>query len=67
MNVLKNRQNEAAKRGAIVKALCFGCKNKVLLEPLSQLIEVTLDAIIGATNLNAAAEENLSAYQEIIH
>lgn len=34
-NVLKNRQNDQVKRGAMVKALAFGCKQKCLLEPLS--------------------------------
>ena len=35
LNILKNRQDKAVKRGAVYKALAFGCKNKVLLEPFS--------------------------------
>ena len=34
-NVLKNRTSEHVKRGAIVKALAFGCRQKWLLEAVS--------------------------------
>ena len=54
------------KRGAIVKALAFGSKNKILLEPLSQVIEATLDSIIKVTDLNATSEANVGRYRLII-
>ena len=65
-NLLKNRHDDKVKRGAIVKALAFGCKQKVLLEPLSQLLEATLDQIIDTTDLNAVKETNLATYSTII-
>ena len=54
------------KRGAVYKALAFGCRNKVLLEPFSQLIQVTLDSIIDVTDLTASADDNLAKYHQII-
>ena len=66
LNVLKNRQEQAVKRGAIFKALAFGSRNKVVLESLSQLIEVTLDAIIGTTDLTVPHDTNLAEYRKII-
>lgn len=51
----------------MVKALAFGCKQKCLLEPLSQLIEKTLDAIFDATDINATSyEANAERYRRII-
>ena len=47
-NVLKNRLDTQVKRGAIVKALAVGCRKKVMLEPLSRMLEATLDLIYDA-------------------
>jgi hypothetical protein len=38
----------------------------VLLEPFSQLIEVTLDSIIDVTDLTASPQDNLAKYEQII-
>ena len=54
------------KRGAIVKSLAFGSKNKIVLEPLSQLIEATLDSILRVTDLGATMEVNVAKYRQII-
>ena len=48
LNILKNRLDSSVKRGSIVKALAIGTKEKFVLEPLSQLLEATLDKIIDS-------------------
>ena len=45
-----------------MKALAFGSKNKTVLEPLSQVIEATIDSIIKVTDMTATAEANLVRY-----
>ena len=60
--MLCNRKEKAVKRGAIVKAIAFGSKNKVLLEPFGQIMETTLDAIIRVTDLSATSMSNVARY-----
>lgn len=64
--MLINRHDEQVKRGAVVKALAFGCKQKVLLEPLSLLIQRTLETIINETDFSANENVNLQKYEQII-
>ena len=56
----------SVKRGAIVKALAVGCRQKVMLEPLSKMIESTLDLIYDAQNLADPVEKNVERYKAII-
>ena len=65
-NVLKNRLDTKVKRGAIVKALAIGCRQKVMLEPLSKMIETALDLIYDAQDLKATPEKNILAYTAVI-
>ena len=64
--MLKNRLDTSVKRGAIVKALAVGCRQKVMLEPLSKMIESTLDLIYDAQNLEDPVEKNVERYTAII-
>ena len=63
---MKNRLDTNVKRGAIVKALAIGCRQKVMLEPLSKMIEITLDLIYDAQDLKATPEKNVEAYTAVI-
>ena len=66
LNVLKNRLDTGVKRGAIVKALAVGSREKSILEPLTKLMESTLDLIYESQNLDDPVEKNVERYTAII-
>lgn len=45
LNILKTRLDENVARGAKVKALAIGSRHKAVLEPLTKILEASLDSI----------------------
>ena len=43
LNILKTRLDDNVARGARVKALAIGSRNKFVLEPLTKVLEAALD------------------------
>ena len=66
VNILKTRLDENVARGAKVKALAVGSKNKTVLEPLTKFIEASLDSIFNVQRLDASLDVNLKKSQLII-
>jgi hypothetical protein len=61
MSVMKNWTNSEAKRGAIVKSLAIGSKHLWVLEPLTKLIEKTMDIIYSKFSLKSTLEQNIAS------
>jgi len=61
MSVMRTWLNKDAKRGAIVKSLAIGTKHMWILEPLTKLIEKTMDIIYNKISLKASLEQNITS------
>ena len=65
LNIMKNKLDTQAKRGAIVKALAIGSRFKVV-ESFKAVVNTLLDQIFEIEDLQKSAEENLSNIKKLI-
>ncbi|CDW80407.1 UNKNOWN [Stylonychia lemnae] len=63
---MKNKLDTKAKRGAIVKALAIGSKNKCVLESFKKVINQVLECIFEVEDLQKTPEQNLNNIKTII-
>jgi len=66
LNIMKTRLSQEVKRGALVKAIAIGSTNKLFLEPLTKILEQTLDMIFNTQVISDSLEANIARSRVIV-
>ena len=66
LSIMKTRLHQEVKRGALVKAISIGSTNNLLLEPMTKILEQTLDMIFNAQVISDSLEGNIARTRVIV-